>query len=237
MSKEKICVALDFDDLKQIKYVIDNLKDKVGWFKINSAFTKYGPQLVEYIKQQNCKLFLDLKFHDIPNTVANYARIVTSMGVDMFNVHACGGADMMQAAVLAANEQAEKLHTVRPKVIAVTVLTSMDEHGLNEISINKSPEEQVLSLANLANSAHIDGVVASAKEAAIIRENLRQDFLIVTPGIRPTWSVSGDQKRIVTPKQAIDLGVDIMVIGRPITQAENMSLAADKILEEIENNC
>jgi len=235
--ENKICIALDIPDLDQIKKIATQLHVKVGWFKINSAFTRNGPPLVKYLKSLGTKLFMDLKFHDIPNTVANYATEMTEMGVDMFNVHASGGFEMMQAARIAADTTAERLKISRPKIIAVTVLTSMDMENLNSVSVLKTPEEQVLTLARLAKQAGLDGVVASAKEAKLLRGEFGPDFLIVTPGIRLTNQLNSkqglnDQKRIVTPKIAVESGANILVIGRPITEAENKELAIAKIIDE-----
>ncbi|MBN2111753.1 orotidine-5'-phosphate decarboxylase [Candidatus Woesearchaeota archaeon] len=229
--KDKIILALDVDSAEKAKALVAELHDYVGVYKINSLFNEEGPSIVKEIQDNGGKVFLDLKYHDIPNTVANYAKAATKMGVFMFNVHAGGGFEMMKAAADAVKESgAEK----KPIVLAVTVLTSIDQKALNEeLKVSGSVEEQVNHLAKLAKKAGMDGVVCSPKEIPIIREACGKDFVIVTPGIRPAWSEKGDQKRITTPKDAVDAGSDYLVIGRPISGAENRAEAAKKILEEI----
>ena len=176
---------------------------------------------------------MDLKFHDIPNTAAKAARAAAGLGVFLFNVHALGGYDMMKKAALAAGEEAKNLKIEKPKVIAVTVLTSMDENNLKKTGIDDNMENQVLRLAKLAEASGLDGVVASPAEVRLIRKNIRKDFLIVTPGVRPLWAAAGDQKRIAAPKEAVDNGADFIVVGRPIIEAPDPLAAAKKILEEI----
>jgi orotidine-5'-phosphate decarboxylase len=233
--KDRLCLALDIEDEKEILRIVEELKDEVGYFKLNSAFTKNGPELIKKIKTKKAKLFLDLKFHDIPNTVGNYASIVTAMGIDIFNVHASGGFEMMKSAVMSAEETSKKLKIPKPKVIAVTILTSLNQDALkNELNITENLEDQVVHLALLAKKAGCDGVVASAKEASLIRKACGTDFLIITPGIRPSWSEKGDQKRVLEPKDAIKAGSSLLVIGRPILDAEDRKAAAKKIIDEID---
>lgn len=233
---DKLCVALDVDHASEAIEYAKLLKEYVGFFKIGSQlFTKEGPKIVENIKELGCKVFLDLKFHDIPNTVANASRMATRMGVDMFNVHASGGTDMMRATVEAAEDEAQKRAIPVPIILAVTLLTSIDESILTkELRINYNVENQVLHLSKLTQSSGLSGVVASPKEILAIRKECGKDFVILTPGIRPEWSISkDDQKRITTPREAIELGADYIVVGRPILQANNPVEAAIKVMAEL----
>lgn len=236
--KDKLVLPLDIDSLEEAKEIISELKESVGVFKVNFLFTHYGCDVVEAIQEAGCKIFLDLKFHDIPNTVENYARAAARLGVYMFNVHCSGGYEMMKAAADASRDEAEKLGFDKPLVLGVTVLTSIDQKGLNDdLRINGTVEEQVVHLAKLAKKAGLDGVVASAKEVAAIKKACGKDFIALTPGIRPLWSLGkkDDQKRVVTPKDAIKNGSDFIVIGRPILEAKDRKEAADKVLEEMGN--
>jgi len=178
-------------------------------------------------------IFLDLKFHDIPNTVAGVVRSVTPLAPTLFTVHASGGEAMLRAAVQAASEQAAALGVARPMVLAVTVLTSMDDGDLTAVGQSPPAEQQVVRLATLAKSCGVDGVVCSAREIAPIRAALGSDFILVVPGIRPAGGVVGDQKRVVTPAVAMEAGASCLVVGRPITQAEQPLQAAHAILDEI----
>jgi orotidine-5'-phosphate decarboxylase len=240
--KDKLIVALDVASPEEARTLVAALGDLVGMFKIGSQlFTIAGPALVREIVGSGARVFLDLKFHDIPNTVAAAAQAVTQIGVSMFNVHAAGGTEMMRRAVESTAETAQREGVVRPHLIAVTVLTSVDTATLSEVGIAWSPEEWVLRLARLAERAGLDGVVASPQEAHAIRsqstagETTRPGFLIVTPGVRPASADLGDQKRVATPKAALQAGADYLVIGRPITEAKNPSEAARTILAEMEN--
>ena len=211
MDKEKIIIALDVNTIKDLGRLLDILSPHVSIFKVGmELFYSCGPKAIDIIKKYDKEIFLDLKFHDIPNTVKNSAKAVTRLGVFMFNVHASGGGDMMKAALEGAREESEKMGIDRPRILGVTVLTSME-----------ATQEQVLSLAKLAKEAGLDGVVASPEEAAVIRKELGKDFLIVTPGIRPKGSEKQDQKRTATPKAAIQAGADYIVIGRPVTKAKD----------------
>jgi orotidine-5'-phosphate decarboxylase len=192
-------------------------------------FTAAGPQLVEQLQQQGFEIFLDLKFHDIPNTVAKAVLAAARMGVWMVNVHASGGAEMMQTTQAAL--KAKGGH--QPLLIAVTVLTSMDAAGLKATGIDQTPAQRVLSLAHLSQQSGFDGVVCSAQESALLKAELGAEFKLVTPGIRPSFAVAGDQKRIMTPAQAIQTGSDYLVIGRPITQAKEPMQALEMIEEEL----
>ncbi|NLZ93644.1 MAG: orotidine-5'-phosphate decarboxylase [Firmicutes bacterium] len=229
--KEKVIAALDVETEEQALSLTKKLKDYVGAFKVGlQLYNNVGPGIVKKIADQGCKVFLDLKFHDIPNTVAGAAEAVVGLGAFMFNVHAAGGKKMMQEAVKAAQRKAAQLGIAKPLIIGVTVLTSMTEAELQqEIGIQKTLPEQVAALALSAKEAGLDGVVASAQEIPWIREVCGTDFLIVTPGIRPTWAASDDQARIVTPQQALDLGADYLVIGRPLTAAADPREAAQRL--------
>ncbi|MDP3804421.1 MAG: orotidine-5'-phosphate decarboxylase [Candidatus Omnitrophota bacterium] len=232
--KDRLIVALDVDSEKRAVNLVDELKGCVKLFKVGSElFSSCGPNIINLIKKKGCEVFLDLKFHDIPNTVAKSSASVTRLGVFMFNIHSLGGPEMMRAAALAAKESSENLKIERPKVLAVTILTSMDEKSLRMTGVDDNMKEEALRLARLARDSSLDGVVASTNEARLIRENLGGDFLIVTPGIRPRGSASGDQKRSSTPKEAIEAGSDYIVVGRPIIEAEDPAKAASVILEEM----
>lgn len=231
---ERLIVALDVDTKEKALSLVEALKKEVKIFKIGSElFTSCGPKIVEEIKSKGCGIFLDLKFHDIPNTVSRSAAAAVRMGASIFNVHALGGPEMMKKAAEAVATEAKKLKIAKPSVIAVTILTSTDENSLKKMGINDSMENQVLRLAKLAKEAGLDGVVASPAEAKLIRKNIGEGFLIITPGVRPLWASAGDQKRITTPKEAIDNGASFLVVGRPIIEAPDPVLAAKKVLEEI----
>jgi len=197
---------------------------KVG----KELFTRGGPQFVEELHNLNFEVFLDLKFHDIPNTVAAACKAVSDLGVWMVNVHALGGRRMMEAA-----REAIDTSSHQPKLIAVTILTSMSDAEILEIGLSGSSADNVSRLAGLARDSGMDGVVCSAQEATRLKEENGDDFLLVTPGIRPSWSVAGDQSRIMTPKDAMQSGADYLVIGRPITKAENPLSALGKLEDEL----
>jgi len=232
--KDRICLALDVDDRKKAIALVEELHKYVGVYKINSLFNEEGPAIVREVIKKGGKVFLDLKYHDIPNTVANYAKAATKMGVFMFNIHASGGLAMMKAAAEAVKETAEELRIKKPLVLGVTVLTSIDQDALNsQLNVEGEVEQQVVHLALLAKKAGLDGVVCSPKEIKAIRKACGNDFVIVTPGIRPAWSATDDQKRITTPKDAVEAGADYLVIGRPIRNALDKADAAKRILKEI----
>lgn len=213
----RILVALDFADSQAALDFVNTLSPQACRLKVGKElFAVGGPVLVEALIAKGFDVFLDLKYHDIPNTVAKAVQAAARMGVWMVNVHALGGRKMMQAAQQALHE----LNLPRkPLLIAVTVLTSMEESDLKEIGLMGTPRENVMRLAQLAQQAGLDGVVCSAQEAADLRALLGKDFCLVTPGIRPAGSDVNDQKRIMTPKEAIDAGAHYLVVGRPITQA------------------
>jgi orotidine-5'-phosphate decarboxylase len=220
--KQRVIIALDVSTLKEEERLLDILSPHVRIFKIGmELFYSCGTKAIDLVKKYDGEVFLDLKFHDIPNTVYFSSKTAVKFGVFMFNVHASGGIDMMKKAVEGAEEESEKLGISRPKILGVTVLTSMDGEALKKSGVNKSPEEQVLNLAGLARDAGLDGVVASPKEIAAIRKTAGKDFLIVTPGVRPEGAEMQDQRRTATPKEAFDAGADYIVIGRPITKASD----------------
>lgn len=235
IARKKLIVALDVDNAQQARELVNSLRDTVGMFKVGSQlFTAEGPAIVREIVQSGSKVFLDLKFHDIPNTVRSAGVEATRLGVSIFNVHALGGREMMQRTADAISQVAAKEGIERPLVIAVTILTSADSEQLAEIGMNSNPAEQVIRLASLAESAGMDGVVASPQEIAGIRSVVnRRDFKIVTPGVRPSEAALHDQKRVMTPSQAISAGADYIVVGRPITSAPNPVNAARHIVAEM----
>lgn len=233
-SNEKLIVALDVESKEKAISLVDKLKKYVKIFKIGSElFTSCGPGIIEEVISKGCRVFLDLKFHDIPNTVARSAQAAAKLGVFMFNVHAMGGPEMMKKCADAVREEAKKLKKEKPYIIAVTILTSMDENNLKKIGVNDNMESQVLRLAQLAKDSGLDGVVASPSEIKPLRKAMGGNFIIVTPGVRPSWAATNDQKRISTPKEAIDSGASFIVVGRPITDAQDPVEAAKKILQEI----
>jgi len=232
---DKLIVALDVDSINSARDIVDKLYPAVKIFKIGSQlFTSAGPQAVELVLNKGAKVFLDLKFHDIPNTVANAVRAAVRLKVFMLNLHVQGGFDMMKQAMLAAKDESLKLNIARPFVLGVTVLTSMGEKDLKDLEIRKGVKSQVTYLAKLARDAGLDGVVASADEVQPIRWSCGDKFIILTPGIRPEWAQKGDQKRTATPKEAINLGSNFIVIGRPIIEAQDPKQAAGEVLKEIQ---
>jgi len=230
MLEKPIVVALDFDNKFNALQLVDKLDPNLCRLKIGKEmFTLFGPQLVRDIQNRGFDLFLDLKFHDIPNTVAKAVTAAAELGVWMVNVHASGGLAMMEAARKALLPYGENA----PLLIAVTVLTSMSSEELQMLGINASAEEQVKRLAKLTYEAGLNGVVCSAQEARTLKTQFGEDFKLVTPGIRPIGSDAADQKRIMTPKAALDAGADYLVIGRPITQAEDPLATLEAIYQSI----
>lgn len=224
----KIIVALDYADSKSALKLVNQLDPALCRLKVGKElFTAVGPQFVEELTQANFGVFLDLKFHDIPNTVAKACSAASNLGVWMLNVHASGGLEMMQAAHQAVNNSDTK-----PLLIAVTVLTSMNQASLNQVGIQTDLATHVLNLAKLTQQAGLDGVVCSALEATVLRSQLGNDFYLVTPGIRPAHTNQDDQSRVVTPADALKNGASYLVIGRPITQAVNPLKALEAIHAE-----
>jgi len=231
--KDRIIVALDTHNKAACEKLISDLSGVIKIFKIGSElFNSFGARVVEYTLGSGAQVFLDLKFHDIPNTVAQASRIASRLGVQMFNVHTSGGGKMMEAARKAVQQENP---SQKPLVLGVTILTSLDEKNMQEIYGKEiSLKDKVLQLAKSAKDSGLDGVVASAKEVTMIKKELGKDFVVVTPGVRPSWSEKGDQKRVVTPKEAFELGADYIVIGRPVTQAKESRDAVNRILDELE---
>jgi orotidine-5'-phosphate decarboxylase len=227
-SRDRLAVALDFPDARAALDLVTRLGETCRWFKVGmELYYAAGNGFVETLRSWGYNVFLDLKLHDIPNTVAGAVRSVTSAGASLLTVHAGGGAAMMAAAAEAASLPGA------PRLLAVTVLTSMDAAELAGVGVIGTPAEQVLRLARLARKSGINGMVCSAEEVGTLRAALAPDTMLVTPGIRPTGSDIGDQKRIATPAAAIEQGASMLVVGRPITQAPDPAAAAQAILAEI----
>lgn len=241
MSKEKIIVALDVETADEAAQIIENLKGEVGAFKIGlQLFTSAGAQFIRKNVEAGLKVFLDVKFHDIPNTVAKASVEVARLGVWMFNVHALGGSEMMRRTVGEVSEMCAKENLKHPKIIGVTVLTSSNNQTLIEIGINQNSKKQVLNLARLAFESGLGGVVASPLEVNLIKQNIpKKDFLVVTPGVRLENKIGDirddDQKRILSPAEAMSAGADYLVIGRPILKSENPVGAVREIIADMEN--
>ena len=235
-AKDKLIIALDVETADRALSLFDVLRDVAGMFKIGSQlFTAAGPDIVRQIVAKGGRVFLDLKFHDIPNTVAAAGIEATRLGVSIFNVHASGGAEMMKRSAGAVAETATREGLSKPAVIAVTVLTSLDSDSLSQIGINKDAEFLVKTFARAALVCGLDGVVASPHEIEIIRHDIAgPGFLVVTPGIRPAAVAFDDQRRTMSPAEAIRAGADYIVVGRPILNAPNPADAAGRVIQEIE---
>lgn len=228
LKNKPVIIALDFDNESDALNLVDQLSPDDCRLKVGKElFTACGPKIVKSLVSRNFDVFLDLKFHDIPNTVAHALKAARNLGVWMVNVHASGGSRMLDAARAALNEKAD------PLLIAVTVLTSMEQKDLMQIGVATPLDQHIINLARLAAESGLDGVVCSAMEAPILRETLGKEFCLVTPGIRTPDSAPDDQRRIVTPKNAIESGSDFLVIGRPVTKAENPAQALRLINESI----
>lgn len=226
--KTRLMVALDVPELNTALELVERLGDQVEWYKVGKQlFTHYGPRVLQELKARGRKVFLDMKFHDIPNTVAQAIRSAAMIGADIINVHASGGPAMLAAAAEAGRETGKT-------IIAVTVLTSMDSEQLHAIGIQVTPAEQVLRLAKLTQAAGLPGVVCSALELPMLRREFGPDFLTLVPGIRPAGSAAGDQKRIMTPAQAAAAGASYIIVGRPIVAAPDPAAAAQAVLAELE---
>lgn len=237
-SKDRIILALDVDRQDQALDLVQQLSGQVGAFKVGmQLFNSVGPPIVENIHRLGGRVFVDLKFHDIPNTAAAAARVATRLGCHMFNVHAAGGREMMKAVTEASHDEAVKLGIAAPITLAVTVLTSIGQQDLEQdmLITGMAVEDVVIKWALMARECGISGVVCSPREISAIRNACGPDFIIVTPGIRPLWAAANDQKRVTTPREALDLGADYMVIGRPITHAAQPLDAIKRIIEEMED--
>ena len=226
MNDPKVIVALDYEQEREALSFVDKIDPKSCRLKVGKEmFTLFGPDFVRKLHSKGFSVFLDLKFHDIPNTCSKAVRAAAELGVWMVNVHASGGERMM----VASREILDSYGNDRPLLIGVTVLTSMEKQDLADIGLALEPREQVIRLAQLTQNCGLDGVVCSAQESPMLKEKLGQEFKLVTPGIRPIGSAASDQKRIMTPTEAIDSGSDYLVIGRPITQSDNPSKVLDDI--------
>ncbi len=231
----KIIVALDVAELEQAQALVAQLQGRVGAFKIGKQlFTRYGPEAVRAATGSGAGVFLDLKYHDIPATVAKAAREVCRLGAGMFTVHALGGKTMLQEAVQAARAAAEEFGRPRPLLLAVTVLTSMDAEELARLGLSGPVQDTVVRLAVLAREAGADGVVASPREIEPVRRHCGKECIVVTPGIRPAYCGQDDQKRTMTPEEALRAGADYLVIGRPVTAAPEPAQALQRIVDEID---
>jgi orotidine-5'-phosphate decarboxylase len=228
---DRLALPLDnVSSLNEIQKLIKQTAPSIGVFKIGlEQFTRFGPPVLDVVRRSGRKIFLDLKFHDIPNTVAKAVESAGALGVDFLTIHTQGGLEMMRAA-----KDAAKRCSHQPKIIGVTLLTSIGEESLRqELTVAKDPSSYVCHLAGLARDADIDGIVCSANDLPEVKPVLPKSFVIITPGIRPAGTAANDQKRIATPAEAIKNGATILVIGRPITQASDPGKAAHSILEEI----
>ncbi len=223
----ELIAALDVDSREEAFAIVEKIGPPVEWYKVGKQlFTRFGPELISGLKQRGKKVFLDLKYHDIPNTVAQAVRSAAAIGADMVNVHASGGPAMLKAAAQAAADN-------KICLIAVTVLTSFDQQELNAIGIQENPAQQVLRLARLTQQAGLAGVVCSAHEITLIKNACGNGFLTIVPGIRPAGTDAGDQKRVMTPAQAAAAGASFIVVGRPILAADNPAQAAQAIRQEL----
>lgn len=235
LARKRLIVALDVSSAQEAREIVSALHGVAGMFKVGpQLFCAAGPNMVRELVQRGEPIFLDLKFHDIPNTVAAAGVEALRLGVSMFNVHAAGGREMMVRTREAVSEVAAKEGLTEPSIIAVTVLTSANDLTLAEAGVVSGATEQVKRLALLAESCSLDGVVASPNEVGLVRSVVkREGFLLVTPGVRPTESATNDQKRIMSPREAIATGADYLVVGRPILTAKDPAQAAERIVEEM----
>lgn len=235
MAQNQLIVALDVENIAAANQLVTTLSDEVTWFKIGKQlFTAVGPASVKLLLEAKKNIFLDLKFHDIPNTIAGAVGSATKIGANIINMHASGGLEMMRAAAEVAEKQVSELGIPKPTLLGVTILTSVDETIFQrDFGTRRKLKDQVAYLAELSQRAGLDGVVASPLEIGLIRKVCGDDFVIVTPGVRPAGAASNDQQRVMTPAEAIDAGADYIVVGRPITAADNPRQAARTILQEI----
>ena len=238
-SKDRIVLALDADTLEEVEQIVKELKDYVGFFKVGlQLIASTGFDSIDIIKNNGGKVFFDSKFHDIPNTVAKASVNLLRKGVDFFNLHIQGGSKMISSTVKLTREYAKKNNLEQPTILGVTLLSSFGQKTLTEeLNVNLNIDDYVANLTKIAINSGINGIVASSIEAKEIRKNLNDDFIIMCPAIRPTWSCVNDQIRVLTPKAAINYGVDYLIVGRPIICAENRIAAANLIIDEIEEAC
>lgn len=233
-TRERIIVALDLPDADRALQIARSLKGHVDWMKVGlTLFCAEGPAILRELRSLGFKVFMDVKLHDIPHQVDGACRVLTRVGADMLTVHASGGRAMLEAAVVATAQAAEKFHAPKPKLLAVTVLTSLDDAALAQVGCPRGAAAQARDLAELAREAGCDGVVCSPREAAAMRALLGPDALVVTPGVRPVGEDAGDQARVATPAEALTAGASHLVIGRPITGAADPAAAVQSIIEEV----
>lgn len=231
----EVITALDVESRDEAAALVAGLAGLIDFFKVGSRlFTAEGPSMVRELQEAGARIFLDLKFHDIPATVAGSVRAATALGVRMMTLHVSGGLDMMKAAANEAGETAERLGIERPLIVGVTVLTSLSREDLSAVNFsNGQVSEIVLRLAERACDAALDGIVASVEETRLVKERLGREFIVITPGIRPSGAEMGDQKRVATPRKAAEAGSDYLVVGRPIINAPSPAEAAKAILREL----
>ncbi len=235
-ARDRIIFPLDVGDTASARMWVERLGRHVGWFKVGlELFTAAGPEVVELITSSGFKCFLDLKFHDIPNTVAGAVRSAVRLKAQMMTIHISGGSEMIRAALQAAKDESEACGLPRPGIIGVSVLTSLGRDDLPTLGIDRSLQDQVSCLVELAVKEGIDGIVCSPADLPFVRARVREDTVVITPGVRPQWSEAGDQKRIATPREAVDAGADLLVIGRPISRSPDPVAAVKRIIAEIES--
>lgn len=234
-AKERLILALDVDTMAEAQRLVEQTEDFVGIYKVGmQLYNSEGPAVIRWVMEQGKKVFADLKFHDIPNTVAQAGEVMTRHGVFMYNVHCAGGREMMSKTVQATKAEAQGLGIKEPLVIGVTILTSLDQQAVNnEVGLAGTVQDNVVKYALLARESGLSGVVASPKEISAIREACGPEFVLVIPGIRPQWAAANDQKRIMTPEEAIAAGATYIVVGRPITAAADPGQAAARVVSEI----
>lgn len=233
--KERIILALDVDNLEQTRELVTELKDYVGYFKVGlQLFTSRGFEAINLIKDLGGKVYCDLKFHDIPNTVAHACSNLVKHDINFFNLHIQGGSKMVAQAVKASKDAAKSLDINPPTILGISLLSSFGQRTLTqELCVEKNIEEYIMQLAQIAQETGLDGIVAGASEAKKIRQKIGEDFIILCPATRPTWAAVNDQVRVDTPTEAIKAGVDYLVIGRPITDAVDKVAATKLIIDEI----
>lgn len=232
---ERIILALDVDDLDEAEKLVVELKDYVGYFKVGlQLFTSYGFSAIKMIKDHGGKVYCDLKFHDIPNTVSHACSNLIKHNINFFNIHLQGGSKMATQVVKTAKEVAKSLEIDPPTIMGVSLLSSLGQRTLGEeLCVEKNVEEYIIKLAKIAKDSGLDGVVAGASESKKLRQEFGEDFIILCPATRPTWAAINDQVRVDTPTEAINAGVDYLVIGRPITDAPDKIAAVNLIIDEI----
>jgi orotidine-5'-phosphate decarboxylase len=234
-ARDRIIFPLDVGDMTSARMWVEKLGRYVGWFKVGlELFSAVGPEVVEHITSLGFRCFLDLKFHDIPNTVAGAVRSAVRLKAQMMTIHISGGPEMIRAALNAAREESLSCGQIKPKIVGVSVLTSLSRDDLPVLGVERSLQDHVSGLIDLAVEQGIDGIVCSPADLVFVRPRVSKDTIIITPGVRPQWSEAGDQKRIATPREAVDAGADLMVIGRPISREPDPVNAVNRIIAEIE---